>query len=587
MAAVTLDASSERLALDGHVAILEDPGGKLSLDEVRARSGDFRKVDKNGSLNLGYSSSHWWLRVDIAPAANTPRDWRFQIAYPPLDSVEVWLPQGQEWMHYRTGDHQPFANRPAPNVNFAFPLLVDAGQPFSIYVRVASAGTLTVPMEILTPTAYESDTTTSYMLNALYFGTLLALGIYNLLLYFSVRDRAYLLYVIFVLGLALGLSGQSGLAGQYLWPDSPRAANYVFPLGFALAGLFGSCFTRAFLDTGRELPRLNRLLVWLGWAFAGGALLSLLSYRHGAQFLSATGVVFAGMAVWVGLVSLRRGNPSARLFLFAWILLLIGAGAMGLRTLNAIPTNALTLYGLQIGSALEMLLLSFALADRINHMRREKLAAQAEALASERQVREMLENNERRLEARVTERTRELEEANAQLRENEERFRYMAQHDPLTGLANRVLLYDRLEHLLHRSKRSGAGFAILMIDLDGFKQVNDTHGHAAGDLLLSHIATRLQKRMRASDTIARIGGDEFAVLLEPTAGSEEAQRVGDNLLAEVMQPVELEDGVVATVGGSIGVALWPRDGEDAETLLRAADRAMYRAKESGNSIYSE
>jgi len=240
----------------------------------------------------------------------------------------------------------------------------------------------------------------------------------------------------------------------------------------------------------------------------------------------------------------------------------------------------------QIGSALEMLLLSFALADRINHTRREKLAAQAEALAAERQLREMLENNERRLEARVAERTQALEAANQQLQENEERFRYMAQHDPLTGLANRVLLYDRLEHLLHRSRRNDASFAVLMLDLNGFKQVNDTYGHAAGDALLVEIAGRLQKRIRASDTVARIGGDEFAILLEPTTGTEEAHRVGDSLLDELRHPISLDDGAIVSVGGSMGIALWPRDGDTAEALLHAADQAMYRAKENGNASYS-
>ncbi|HRE18423.1 MAG TPA: diguanylate cyclase, partial [Rhodocyclaceae bacterium] len=426
-------------------------------------------------------------------------------------------------------------------------------------------------------------TSTAYLLNSLYFGTLLALGIYNLLLFFSVGDRTYLLYVAFVVGMGLGVAGQTGVAAQFIWPDSPLLANYAFPVGFAITGLFASCFTRAFLDTPRQLPHLNRLLVWLGFAFGFGALLSMVDYSLGAQFTSAVGVLFTALAVSVGLLSWRRGNPSARLFLLAWLILLIGAFAMALRTLNLVPTNAFTLYGMQFGSALEMLLLSFALADRINHTRREKLAAQAEALAAERKLREMLEDNERRLEARVTERTRELEDANRQLQENEERFRHMAQHDPLTGLANRLLLYDRLEHLLHRSRRSGAAFAILMLDLDGFKQVNDTYGHATGDALLAEIAERLQKRMRASDTVARIGGDEFAVLLEPTTGAEEAQRVANNLLTEVVRPIELGPQLVVSVGGSIGVSLWPRDGDDADTLLHAADQAMYRAKANSHS----
>lgn len=587
LAAAGLDAGTQQLVLDRHIAILEDPGGKLSLEEVKARDADFQPVNKSGRFSLGYSKSHWWLRVEVASAADTPRHWRLHVAYPPLDSIEAWLPQGDGWATYHTGDRQPFANRPTPNIDHVFPLTLEAGKTSTLYLRIASSGSLTAPMTIFSESAYESHSNTTYLLEALYFGTLLALGVYNLLLYFSVRDRTYLLYVIFVLGMALGQAGQAGLASQYLWPDWPLIANYAFPLGFALCGLFAVCFTRAFLDTRRELPKLDRLLVSLAWTFGAGALLALADYSLGARILSAVGVLFSALTVWVGLLSWRRGNPSARIFLLAWVLLLISAAAMGLCTLDLVPTNILTLYGMQIGSALEMLLLSFALADRINHTRREKLAAQAEALAAERRLREMLEDNERRLEARVAERTQALEAANQRLQENEERFRYMAQHDPLTGLANRVLLYDRLEHLLHRSRRNDASFAVLMLDLNGFKQVNDTYGHAAGDALLVEIAGRLQKRIRASDTVARIGGDEFAFLLEPTTGGEEAQRVGDSLLAELRQPITLENGTIVSVGGSMGIALWPRDGDNAEALLHAADQAMYRAKESGSAAYSD
>lgn len=582
--AALIEPSTQVLALDRHVTILEDPGGILSLAEAQGKANEFVPVKGNGEINLGYSDSHWWFRVELQAAPDLTGDWRLQIAYPPLDSVEIWIPAGKQVVAYQTGDRQIFARRPTPHRNFVFPLRLVAGETSVVYLRVASAGTLTVPMQVLSETAHETQTEKSYALHALYFGMLFALGTFNLLLFFAIRDRAYLLYVVFVFGLGLGQAGQAGLAAQYLWPDTPLLANLAYPLGFALAGLFGTCFTRAFLNTDQQLPRLNLVLRLHGYFFIGGAGLSLLSYRYGAQLLSATGVLFACMAVWVGLVSWRRGNPSARIFLIAWLLLLIGAAAMGLRTLDLVPTNTATLYGLQIGSALEMLLLSFALADRITHMRREKLAAQSEALKAERRIREILEENERRLENRVVERTRELENANQQLKENEERFRKLAQHDALTGLANRLLLFDRLEHLLQRSRRSNKGFAVLMLDLDGFKLVNDTHGHAAGDALLAKIGRRLVSRVRSSDTVARIGGDEFAILLEDSASQTEAQLVADNLLEAIGEPITLESEAIVKVGGSIGIAIWPDDGNDAERLLRAADRAMYRAKSSSEQV---
>ncbi|MCM4079750.1 GGDEF domain-containing protein [Actinoplanes sp. TRM88002] len=163
------------------------------------------------------------------------------------------------------------------------------------------------------------------------------------------------------------------------------------------------------------------------------------------------------------------------------------------------------------------------------------------------------------------------------LREQEEQLRDAALHDPLTGLPNRVLLADRmLQAGLRAARQPGHRFAVLLLDLNGFKAVNDSLGHAAGDVLLIEVARRLTGLLRESDTVARLGGDEFVVLLDglPTDGAE--RLVKDSIAARLTEPYAIDGGRV-TVGVSIGVAL-SRDGSDPEGLLREADAAMYRAK---------
>ena len=156
---------------------------------------------------------------------------------------------------------------------------------------------------------------------------------------------------------------------------------------------------------------------------------------------------------------------------------------------------------------------------------------------------------------------------------------HAAHHDALTGLPNRVLFQDRLEHALRTAERDRSPLGLLLIDLDGFKAVNDTHGHAAGDALLRTIGARLHASLRGSDTAARLGGDEFGVLL-PQAGEAGAVRVAVTILAALAEPVEL-GALRVQVGASIGIALYPEHGEDAETLLHGADTAMYAAKRAG------
>jgi len=151
-----------------------------------------------------------------------------------------------------------------------------------------------------------------------------------------------------------------------------------------------------------------------------------------------------------------------------------------------------------------------------------------------------------------------------------------ARHDALTGRPNRALFQDRLAQTLRGAERTGDPVGLLLLDLDGFKAVNDTLGHAAGDQLLQEVGRRMQQVVRTSDTVARLGGDEFVLLL-PSPGSSGAIEVASNVRAAVPEPISL-NGQRVTVDSSIGVALYPTDGKDPSTLLRQADAAMYVAK---------
>ncbi len=165
-----------------------------------------------------------------------------------------------------------------------------------------------------------------------------------------------------------------------------------------------------------------------------------------------------------------------------------------------------------------------------------------------------------------------------------EAARHLATHDPLTGIANRLLLDDRLEHAVANARRSGETIAVLMLDLDRFKTLNDSFGHATGDEVLRCVAQRLAKQVRQSDTIARLGGDEFALVLTHLQRETDAARVARKLLDSLSQPISIS-GERFQTGASIGIATHPRDGSDAGELLRSADLAMYEAKRSGGLRY--
>jgi diguanylate cyclase (GGDEF)-like protein/PAS domain S-box-containing protein len=161
---------------------------------------------------------------------------------------------------------------------------------------------------------------------------------------------------------------------------------------------------------------------------------------------------------------------------------------------------------------------------------------------------------------------------------------YLAYHDSLTGLPNRMMLIDRLEHALRSHLRNKMQLAVLFIDLDGFKAINDTLGHAIGDQLLQVTAKRFQSLLRSGDTVARLGGDEFVIVAESCRSREGIVRIAEKLIATIAAPLHL-DGHELEVRGSIGIAVAPQDGQDTERIMAAADQAMYRVKtKQGNDF---
>ncbi len=171
-----------------------------------------------------------------------------------------------------------------------------------------------------------------------------------------------------------------------------------------------------------------------------------------------------------------------------------------------------------------------------------------------------------------------------ELRDKENRLAHLAHHDPLTGLANRLLFMDRLEHAIRKAQRSKQRLALFFIDLDRFKSINDSLGHMVGDILLKSFSERLTGTTRQIDTIARLGGDEFTLILDSVNGAQEAAVVARKILETLKEPFQANEHQFY-VTSSIGISFYPEDGSDAETLLRNADAAMYRSKDEGRNTF--
>lgn len=573
---VTLDGNEQGLNLQPYVSLLHDPSGKLTLEQVEAGTLPFETAAARRDLNFGFTPQVLWLRVQLRSNAPQTALWRVEFNYSALDQIELFQRSAQGLQRQQGGDSIAAQDRNIGHRNPVFSVQLAPGEERSLYFRAQTTGNMTLSLAIWQSDAFQRHSEAQYVVLSIYFGMLLALASYNLLLFSVLRERAYLFYVLFVCGFAGGMLSLNGFGAQYLWPDSPYWNNHALPFLLTLSAAFAMLFVRDFLDARQQAPAWHRVLGRLGYSelLIAPATLAMPLVDAG-RILSVLVVLNCLLLFSYGLSSVRRRLPGAGIFLLAWSLLMIGAVIMALRNFALLPSNFITLNAMQIGSSLEILLLSFGLAARFNQLKQQKNRAQQATLEAQQQTMAALQAQEQVLELRVTERTEALATANELLRE-------LALKDPLTGLANRTALKQQLEQTLHRAQRRHSTVALMLLDLDGFKSINDRLGHEAGDQVLLQVAQNLLSCARETDLVARLGGDEFVLLCEDIQSQEHAGKIAERFLQAITSPIQWADQWL-TVEASIGIALNLGEETESATLLRRADQAMYQAKAEGRN----
>lgn len=414
---------STPISLTEYFGVLEDPSLTLTLADVQGT--DVAKRFDEGrppaaALTYDFTRSAYWLRLRLRNTTDRPLERMLEIAYARLSTVQFHQPTANgTYQTVATGAVMPLATRPHPNRYFVFPVTLPAQSDQVYYLRVQAVGPMLIPARLWEPQAFHAYERSDYLGQAWYFGMATAMVLFNLLLFIALRDGIYLLYVNFVLFSALTIAAQNGLTKEFLWPDAALWSDTAIPVGFSLALATLLLFMRRMLNTGKLIPRLDGLLKILIGIF----LLSLIAFSVALSSFTKPAVQLnlatAILIICIGLVCAFKRQRSAYFFVAAFAMLMLGGATTALRSLGMLPTNLLTINGLQLGSALEMLLLAFALADRFNEVRQEKEKAQGAALVAERRLVESLQTSERLLEARVGERTAELSSTILRLRQTQ------------------------------------------------------------------------------------------------------------------------------------------------------------------------
>ncbi len=564
------DNGVQSLAKNWQVFVNEQ---SLSYEDVLAQADTLDwKIESQSSANYEYDDREYWFRFRIAGEGIENDNFIIDLAYPLLDELELFQIQNDKIIyHSLTGDHFLFEQREIKHQNFLFPITLNE-ESSDIYIRVKSSSTLQIPITIWpTKDFWQRDKVNTYM-DGIFFGGIFIMVLYNFFVFLSVKDRGYLFYVLYMLSLLLVQAANRGIGYQLLWPFSPFFQNIVIVPSLAGVVVFATLFFVSLLDLKTNYPKLNRIFI------VGVAITSLCAFSQ-IFFSYATALKLTAMSIVViglfGLViALRlwvKGNRLAGYYIAGWSALIFAFMIYIASVFDLITRTLFVEYVTMMGGLAEVIIFSFALADRINFERRMRIESQAALLESQQEI-------NRKLDIRVQQRTKELEIANAKLQE-------MSFSDGLTGVKNRRYFDERVVAEYKRSFREQKHLALLMLDIDHFKQVNDQHGHQIGDDCLVEVARIFKKNInRPGDTLYRYGGEEFAVLL-PETDLMGAELVAEKLRAAMEQvKVYSSEGQLINIRISVGVVAYvPTLRSGVENLIKRADEQLYRAKREGRN----
>jgi len=537
----------------------------------------------DGKFNLGYRPETHWFKVSLNNSSPNELKQLLEFNFPLLDDIGVYIVNATSkriLSRYDGGDTRPFGRRVYQNPNFIFPLTLPSQTKFDFYFRIKSKGSMTAGATLWQPDIFPEQNRLEYFYISLYIGLLIGLMAYNLLFFFSLQEISYLYYVLFSGSMLFAIGSFNGLWFELLWPSLPLWHNLSVPISFGFTGLFAALFSKSFLQTDSTAPILNQAFSFIGLAFALTVISSpFVSLLYIAPVISVCAIVLAFTSIFAGITLSIKGDKFAFIYLIAWILFMIGTVAFAARNVGWLPDTLWTRYGIVFGSALEVILLSFALAQKMNYLSQENHNSRQETLKAKNNLIVVLRHSERELLHRVKQSTEALEDANQKLLIQEDELKKLAHYDPLTGLANRTLLTEQLRLLLTRCKREKTKLAVLFLDLDDFKAINDKYDHQIGDDLLVSIAKRLRKTLRESDVIGRLDADKFIVLVETENGELTPSRVAEKIKKSLSKRVGI-DGYSVQVGVSIGIAIYPEDGESLDTLISVSNAKMFSDKKA-------
>ncbi len=387
---VVLTDDKGEYSLGLHLEILEDKTGKLTFEDVKKPENDGKWFKSTWETpNFGFTNSVYWVRFEVQYPKKTEREYFIEIAYNLLNKIELFIYAEDNNANYKyiiSGNHLPYNKREIdyPHFIYRMPFYFDSKE--IIYLKIQTQSSMQIPIKIYDSNTFISQKTQSMLGFGIYYGCMVVMIFYNLFLFISVRDKSYFYYVLFISFYLLFQASLNGLAFAFLWPNNPTW-NFALPSIMSICLFLILIFAQSFLHTEEFTPRLHRFLTLLVFTLPTIVITNIFSsYAFTIRLAVAISLIVFIAIYSTGFFVMIQGYRPARYYVIAWNFFLIGLIIYVIKTLGFIAYTFVTEYSAQIGSALEVVLISLGLADRINIIKQEKEFTQAKLIESQEET---------------------------------------------------------------------------------------------------------------------------------------------------------------------------------------------------------
>jgi diguanylate cyclase (GGDEF)-like protein len=554
------------------------------------------KTIPTDNIALPTKTNTVWYRLPIKNETSLPLTQRLEVRWPNLRNVDFYLNRDSSMIiHAQRGLLEPNTDQREISSYPNFQFTLSGNQRAELLIKIHTEYRQYAPLYFWPENAYQEALVTRTGFYGIAIGALISMLLFNLFIGVRLKSKAYLSYTAYISAVILYQLSLTGFGPYSLWASSTYWRLTTYEISVTLSFLTSGLFIRYLLKPTRLLKHLNSVII-IYWTVST---VSALGHIHWLRSVNEIMVVFSVLTAWVtGLLLWSKGQRAAAYFNLAWTAVIIATVVVSLMIYGIINYDPIIEFAQLIAIVLEVLLLSFALADQMQRDRISRILAEQKNQSLMRHVNQEREARHQaqlslitlqkeqnsRLELEVTRRTQELEAMAAQLEAANKRLSEISLTDPLTGLFNRRFLDESLESAIKTAARTHSTLSLMMIDIDHFKMVNDQYGHLAGDSCLRSLAINLRHLIsRSTDRIARYGGEEFAIILPGTEPNDLAH------LAEQIRDI-IEKTPVYFNGNelhltvSIGCAsINPSEYVPALCFVEMCDRALYEAKENGRN----